>query len=173
MSLAGRFERQHLCHGSALQGDDAADKHSAIDTAPSYSPDGGKSASNPTAAVIRRSISWRQPAERRSASAFGDGTYSTPVWSPRGDYIAFTKQAGGKFAIGVMKPDGSGERILTEGSTTKDRLSRRTAVSSCLSATTAAMPGPSLFTIDIAGRNQREVPTPSYRLRPCLVALLS
>ena len=41
--------------------------------------------------------------------------YSTPVWSPRGDYIAFTKQAGGEFAIGVMKPDGSGERILTEG----------------------------------------------------------
>ena len=37
------------------------------------------------------------------------------MWSPRGDFIAFTKQAGGQFAIGVMKPDGSGERILTEG----------------------------------------------------------
>ena len=52
------------------------------------------------------------PAQRIS---FGDGNYSTPVWSPRGDYIAFTKQGQGKFAIGVMKPDGSGERILTEG----------------------------------------------------------
>ena len=52
------------------------------------------------------------PAQRIS---FGDGTYSTPVWSPRGDYIAFTKQAQGQFAIGIMKPDGSGERILTEG----------------------------------------------------------
>ena len=29
--------------------------------------------------------------------------------------IAFTKQGGGSFAIGIMKPDGSGERILTEG----------------------------------------------------------
>ena len=47
--------------------------------------------------------------------SFGEGRYSTPVWSPRGDYIAFTKQNGGSFAIGVMKPDGSGERILTEG----------------------------------------------------------
>ena len=37
------------------------------------------------------------------------------MWSPRGDFIAFTKQGGGQFAIGVMKPDGSGERILTEG----------------------------------------------------------
>jgi TolB protein len=31
------------------------------------------------------------------ASPFGDGTYSTPVWSPRGDLIAFTKQSGGEF----------------------------------------------------------------------------
>ncbi len=47
--------------------------------------------------------------------SFGQGHYSTPVWSPKGDYIAFTKQNAGAFAIGVMKPDGSGERILTEG----------------------------------------------------------
>ena len=35
--------------------------------------------------------------------SFGDGTYSTPVWSPRGDPIAFTKQSQGSFAIGVMQ----------------------------------------------------------------------
>ena len=45
----------------------------------------------------------------------GDGTYSTPVWSPRGDYIAFTKITGGSFGIGVMRPDGSGERLLANG----------------------------------------------------------
>ena len=37
------------------------------------------------------------------------------MWSPRGDYIAFTGLIGSKFAIGILKPDGSGERILTEG----------------------------------------------------------
>ena len=37
------------------------------------------------------------------------------MWSPRGDLIAFTKLGNGSFAIGIMKPDGSGERILTEG----------------------------------------------------------
>ena len=52
------------------------------------------------------------PAQRIS---FGEGHHSTPVWSPRGDYIAFTGQARGQFSIGIMKPDGSGERILTEG----------------------------------------------------------
>ena len=52
------------------------------------------------------------PAKRIS---FGEGKYSTPVWSPRGDLIAFTRIKGGTFGIGVMKPDGSGERILVEG----------------------------------------------------------
>ena len=52
------------------------------------------------------------PAKRIS---FGEGHYSTPVWSPRGDLIAFTRIKGGSFGIGVMKPDGSGERILVEG----------------------------------------------------------
>ena len=40
--------------------------------------------------------------------SFGEGRYSTPVWSPRGDIIAFTKLGRGDFAIGIMKPDGSG-----------------------------------------------------------------
>ncbi len=66
----------------------------------------------------------RQPADLRHecrrlrpdrASPSATAIYSTPVWSPRGDLIAFTKQSGGKFSIGVMKPDGSGERILTTG----------------------------------------------------------
>ena len=46
--------------------------------------------------------------------SFGAGKYGTPVWSPRGDLIAFTKIEGGSFYIGVMRPDGSGERLLTQ-----------------------------------------------------------
>ncbi len=45
--------------------------------------------------------------------SFGDGRYSTPVWSPKGDLIAFTKQKDGQFHIGTMRPDGSGERVLS------------------------------------------------------------
>ena len=46
--------------------------------------------------------------------SFGQGLYGTPVWSPRGDLIAFTKIYRGKFYIGVMRSDGTGERLLTE-----------------------------------------------------------
>ena len=88
----------------------------AIDTSPSYSPDGTphllRIRSRRQAADLR---DGRQPAARAQRISFGEGSYSTPVWSPRGDYIAFTKQGGGQFAIGIMKPDGSGERILTSG----------------------------------------------------------
>jgi len=45
---------------------------------------------------------------------FGQGIYGTPVWSPRGDLIAFTKMYKNRFYIGVMRTDGSGERLLTE-----------------------------------------------------------
>ena len=38
--------------------------------------------------------------------SFGKGSYATPVWSPRGDTIAFTKLSGGEFYIGVMLIDG-------------------------------------------------------------------
>ena len=44
--------------------------------------------------------------------SFGRGLYGTPVWSPRGDLIAFTKLHKGKFYIGVMRTDGSGERLI-------------------------------------------------------------
>ena len=45
--------------------------------------------------------------------SFGKGSYGTPVWSPRGDTIAFTKISGGRFHIGVMRTDGSNERLLS------------------------------------------------------------
>jgi TolB protein len=35
------------------------------------------------------------------------------VWSPDGKLIAFVRQEGDRFAICVMNPDGSGERVLT------------------------------------------------------------
>ena len=38
--------------------------------------------------------------------SFGGGGYATPVWSPRGDLIAFTRTGG--FQIGVMPPSGGG-----------------------------------------------------------------
>jgi len=145
----------------------------AIDTAPSYAPDGQQicfesdRGGHPQIYVM--------PAAGGTAQriSFGDGIYSTPVWSPRGDYIAFTKQAEGKFAIGVMKPDGSGERILTEGFHNEGPTFAPNGRVIMYFSDNVGSPGPSLFTIDITGRNQQRVPTPSFASDPAWSPLLS
>ena len=88
---------------------------SAIDTSPSYSPDGSRIVFESDRGGSQQIYVMGAHGGDAKRISFGGGRYSTPVWSPKGDYIAFTKQNGGNFAIGVMKPDGSGERILTEG----------------------------------------------------------
>jgi TolB protein len=146
----------------------------AIDTAPSYSPDGGRicfesdRGGHPQIYVM--------PASGGSAQRIsfgGEGSYSTPVWSPRGDYIAFTRQAEGKFAIGVMKPDGSGERILTEGFHNEGPTFAPNGRVIMFFRDPGGNAGPSLFTIDVGGRNELKVPTPSFASDPAWSPLLS
>ena len=101
--------------------------------------------------------------------SFGEGAYSTPVWSPRGDYIAFTKQAQGRFAIGIMRPDGSGERILTDGYHNEGPTWAPNGRVVMFFRDPGGSAGPSLFTVDVTGRNEQRVPSPSYRVRSGLV----
>jgi TolB protein len=145
----------------------------AIDTAPCYSPDGSQicfesdRGGQPQIYVMPAAGG---PAQRIS---FGDGRYSTPVWSPRGDYIAFTKQTPGSFAIGVMKPDGTGERTLTEGFHNEGPTFAPNGRVIMFFGNQMGAPGPTLFTIDISGRNQLRVPTPSYASDPAWSPLLT
>jgi TolB protein len=93
--------------------------------------------------------------------SFGQGRYSTPVWSPRGDMIAFTKQNAGRFHIGVMRTDGSEERLLTasfldEGPT----WSPNGRVIMFARETQGAQGSSSLYTVDISGLNLKRVRTP-------------
>ena len=90
------------------------DSGGSIDVSPCFSPDGQQ-------VVFESDRGGDQQLYVMSASgggakriSFGKGRYATPVWSPRGDLIAFTRMTGSTFAIGVMRPDGSGERILSE-----------------------------------------------------------
>ena len=104
----------------------------------------------------------------------GGGRYSTPVWSPRGDYIAFTKQQGGGFLIGVMKTDGSGERILTEGFHNEGPTwAPNGRVLMFFRESQGANGGPKLYSVDITGYNERLVPTPAFGSDPAWSPLLT
>ena len=85
-----------------------------IDTSPSYSPDGKYILFNSDRAGLRSQIYVmdRDGSNIKKISA-GEGSYRTPIWSPDGKWIAFTKILSGSFYIGIMKPDGSDERLLT------------------------------------------------------------
>ena len=87
----------------------------AIDTAPSFSPDGSRIVFESDRTGNQQLYVMNADGSGQKRISFGEGRYSTPVWSPRGDVIAFTKLYRGRFLIGVMRADGSGERILTEG----------------------------------------------------------
>jgi TolB protein len=145
----------------------------AIDTAPSYSPDGSRicfesdRGGKPQIYVMAANGG---PAQRVS---FGDGSYSTPVWSPRGDTIAFTKQYQDRFAIGIMRTDGQGERILTEGYHNEGPTFAPNGRVLMFFRDPGGNAGPALFTIDMTGRNELRVPTPGYASDPAWSPLLS
>ncbi|HZE52299.1 MAG TPA: Tol-Pal system beta propeller repeat protein TolB [Bradyrhizobium sp.] len=145
----------------------------AIDTSPSYAPDGARlcfesdRGGKPQIYVMPAAGG---PAQRIS---FGEGSYSTPVWSPRGDYIAFTKQGSGQFSIGIMKPDGSGERILTSGFHNEGPTFAPNGRVLMFFRDPGGNAGPSLFTVDISGRNEQRVPTPGFASDPAWSPLLS
>jgi TolB protein len=138
----------------------------AIDTAPSYSPDGSRicfeSDRGGSQQIYVMSASGG-PAQRIS---FGEGRYATPVWSPRGDAIAFTKIGAGKFAIGIMRPDGTGERVLTEGYHNEGPTFSPNGRVIMFFRDPGGNAGPSLHTVDITGRNEQRVQTPGFASDP-------
>ncbi len=89
----------------------------SIDVSPCYSPDGSQIVFNSDRGGDPQLYIMGAGGGGARRISFGHGRYGTPVWSPRGDLIAFTRYGGdeGAFSIGVMHPDGSGERILAEG----------------------------------------------------------
>ena len=138
--------------------------HPAIDTSPSFSPDNRQVVFNSDRGGSQQlSVRDSNGGNVRRIS-FNQGRYATPVWSPRGDLIAFTRIHQGQFFIGVMRPDGSGERMLAKGFLVESptwapngrvlsffrqgRSDARGQVSS------------KVYTIDLTGFNERELPTP-------------
>lgn len=145
----------------------------AIDTAPCFSPDGAQ--------ICFESDRGGQPQIYVMSAAgggaqrisYGQGSYSTPVWSPKGDLIAFTKQAGGQFSIGVMRPDGSGERILATSYHAEGPTWAPNGSVLMFFRDPGGESGPSLYSIDVWGRNERRIGTETYASDPAWSPLLT
>jgi TolB protein len=139
----------------------------AIDTGPCYSPDGRRIVFESDRDGTQQLHVMSVDGSGARRISYGEGRYATPVWSPRADLIAFTKQAYGGFLIGVMRPDGSGERILTEGYHNEGPTwSPNGRVILFFRESQGANGGPRLFSIDLTGYNERQVPTPAFGSDP-------
>ncbi|MCY4007842.1 MAG: Tol-Pal system beta propeller repeat protein TolB [Rhodobacteraceae bacterium] len=139
----------------------------AIDTAPSVSPDGNWIAFESDRSRRQQIYIMRARDGEPRRISFGEGRYGTPVWSPTGDYIAFTKQYRGRFHIGVMRADGSDERILTasfldEGPT----WSPNGRNLMFFREEPGELGGPSIYSVDVYGRNLRRINTPQFGSDP-------
>ena len=145
----------------------------SIETAPSFSPDASQivfeSDRSGTQQIYVMGASGGEPAR----ISRGEGRYGTPVWSPRGDLIAFTKQNAGRFHIGVMRTDGSEERLLTSSFLDEGpSWSPNGRVIMFTRETAGAAGEASLYSVDITGRNLRRVPTPGSASDPAWSPLL-
>jgi TolB protein len=145
----------------------------AIDTAPCYSPDGTRVCFESDRGGSQQIYVMPGTGGMAQRISFGEGRYSTPVWSPRGDFIAFTRQSQGGFAIGIIRPDGSGERVLTEGYHNEGPTFAPNGRVIMFFRDPGGSAGPSLFTVDVTGRNEQRVPTPGFASDPAWSPLLS
>lgn len=145
----------------------------AIDTAASYSPDGAHIAFESDRGGSQQIYVMGANGGGAQRISYGDGAYSTPVWSPKGDLIAYTKQSGGQFHIGIMKPDGSGERVLVSSFHAEGPSWSPNGRVIMFFRDPGGNDGPRLYSVDIWGRNEQQIPTESFASDPAWSPLLS
>jgi len=144
----------------------------AIDTSPSFSPDGSRIAFNSDRGGSPQLYVMAADGSGVRRISFGTGRYGEPEWSPRGDLIAFSKIEKGFFHIGVMKPDGSDERLLTRAYQDESPTWSPNGRVVLFSRQDRAGGRTRLFSIDVTGYNEREIPTPLDASDPNWSALL-
>ncbi len=150
--------------------------HPAIDTSPSASPDGSKItfASDRGGSQQIYTMNADGSDAKRISFAKDKGRYATPVWSPRGDLIAFTRYGNtdGNFYIGVMRTDGSGERLLAQGFLVESPTWAPNGRVLMYFAQARNGGRTRLYSIDLTGYNQREIITPQDASDPAWSPLI-
>lgn len=146
----------------------------AIDVSPSFSPDGRKIVFNSDRGGSPQIYVMNADGSNVKRLSFGDGRYTAPVWSPRGDLVAFTKSNKGKFHIGVMNAkDGKGERLLTDSYLDEGPTwSPNGRVLLFTREGRGCNSRPSIWSIDLSGRNLRKISTPGAASDPAWSPIL-
>ena len=143
-----------------------------ISTSPSYSPDGKHIVFNSDRDNARALYIMNRDGSNVRRISGGKGSYTDPVWSPRGDFIAFVKMYKNNFYLGVMRPDGSGERLLT--TSWLDEAPTWSPNGRVIMFSREHRNGENfLYRVDITGYNERKVKTPSHASTPAWSKLLS
>ena len=148
----------------------------AIDTSPCYSPKADQITFASDRGGTQQIYVMNADGSNQQRISFGQGKgrYGTPVWSPRGDLIAFTRYAtnDGNFYIGVMKPDGSGERLLAQGFLVEGPTWAPNGRVLMYFAQSPNGGRVRLYSIDLTGYNQREIVTPGDASDPAWSPLI-
>jgi TolB protein len=131
-----------------------------IDVGGSFSPDGSKIVFESDRSGTQQLYVMNADGSNQTRISFGGGRFATPEWSPRGDLIAFTKIAG-NFRIGVMSPNGSGERLLTNGwQDEAPTWAPNGRVLQFFRTTQGRSGKSSVWQVDLTGVNERKITTP-------------
>ncbi len=130
-----------------------------IDVGGSYSPDGSKIVFESDRSGTQQVYVMNADGSNQRRISYGGGRYATPVWSPRGDLIAYTHM-GGKFAVGVMNADGSNPHDLTNGWQDEGPTWAPNGRVLMFFRTAQGSGRADLWSVDLTGVNERRIPTP-------------
>ena len=130
-----------------------------IDIGGSYSPDGRQIVFESDRSGSQQCYVMNADGSNQRRISFGGGRCATPEWSPRGDQIAFTNAS--TFNIGVMSPNGSGVRTLTNG--WQDEAPTWAPNGRVLQffRTERNSGRTGLWQVDLTGKNERRLATPA------------
>ncbi len=131
-----------------------------IDTSPSFDPTGGRLVFNSDRGGSPQLYVMDTASGASERISFGEGRYGSPAWSPRGDLVAFVNQRGADFHIGVMRPNGADERLLTRSFMDEGPRFAPNGRVVVFSRTDPSRGRTRLYSIDVTGYNLRENATP-------------